>query len=132
MCVCVALAGLAIAPAGAVTREAATNMCNSFADKNSGEDRPAFIAKCMSNLTIDSPTPQFAKETGNFFGASALVWIMLIGFALYFVPTIVAHFNKKTNFAAIFILNIFLGWTLVGWVIALVWAVMREPEQRPA
>ena len=29
---------------------------------------------------------------------------------------------------AIFILNAFFGWTLLGWVIALVWAAMKDPD----
>src|SRR5262249_14514948 len=32
--------------------------------------------------------------------------------------------------AAICVLNIFLGWTLVGWVIALVWACMKDQPQQ--
>ena len=53
-------------------------------------------------------------------------YIFLIIFAIivYFLPTIVGH--KKKNIAAILILNIFLGWTFVGWVVALVWAVSHE------
>ena len=39
---------------------------------------------------------------------------------LYFLPSIVGH--DKRSFLGIFLVNFFLGWTLVGWVIALVWA----------
>lgn len=47
-----------------------------------------------------------------------------IGVPLYFLPTIVARGNK--NFAAICALNVLLGWTFVGWVAALVWALKRD------
>jgi len=54
----------------------------------------------------------------------------LIGLALilglYFLPTVVAHFRKKKNAGAIFILNFFLGWTFIGWVVALIWAAMDD------
>lgn len=53
-----------------------------------------------------------------------IIFLVLIG--LYFVPTIVAGIRKKRNTAAIAVLNLFLGWTMVGWVIALVWAVAYE------
>jgi len=42
---------------------------------------------------------------------------------LYFVPTAVAMKRGHQNTAAIVVINIFLGWTLLGWVAALAWAV---------
>jgi len=51
------------------------------------------------------------------------VLLFLIMFlVVYFIPTIVANNMEKKNIMAIFVLNLFLGWTFVGWVIALVWA----------
>ncbi len=44
----------------------------------------------------------------------------------YFVPTTVAIIKKKTDTTAILMLNLFLGWTLVGWVVALVWATKQD------
>lgn len=46
--------------------------------------------------------------------------------AIYFMPSIVAYLNKAKSFSAIFVLNLFLGWTLIGWIIALVWALKNE------
>jgi hypothetical protein len=52
-------------------------------------------------------------------------WIVFfITIAFYFLPSFAAR--KKKNFTAIFILNLFLGWTFVGWVIALVWAAKGD------
>jgi hypothetical protein len=52
-------------------------------------------------------------------------WIVFfITIAFYFLPSLVAR--KKKDFRSILILNLFLGWTFVGWVIALVWAVKRD------
>ena len=42
---------------------------------------------------------------------------------LYFLPTIIAFVRHKRNFGAILALNLLLGWSLVGWVISLVWAL---------
>ena len=50
---------------------------------------------------------------GPFFG---------FGFLIYFLPTIVALVRHKRNTLSIFLLNLFLGWTLIGWIVALVWA----------
>lgn len=55
---------------------------------------------------------------------SVILAIFLI--ALYFVPTIIAVKRKKKNAASIGLLNFFLGFTFIGWVIALIWAVAED------
>jgi hypothetical protein len=51
--------------------------------------------------------------------------ILVIGF--YFLPSIIGR--HRDNRVAIFVLNFFLGWTLVGWIVALVWAAtVDKPE----
>lgn len=44
----------------------------------------------------------------------------------YMLPTSIALWREHRNTGGVFILNLFLGWTLVGWVIALIWAVHHE------
>ncbi len=51
----------------------------------------------------------------------AILFIVLI----YFLPFIVAIARKHLDSTAIFVLNLFLGWTFIGWVIALIWAVKK-------
>lgn len=41
---------------------------------------------------------------------------------LYALPTAIAVRRKHHNRVAIALLNLFLGWTFIGWVLALVWA----------
>jgi Superinfection immunity protein len=52
-------------------------------------------------------------------GGSGLVLVLLI---LYFVPTAVAVKRAHHQLPAILIINVFLGWTFLGWVIALAMA----------
>ncbi|HTD79551.1 MAG TPA: superinfection immunity protein [Chloroflexota bacterium] len=52
--------------------------------------------------------------------------VLVVVFALYFLPTIVAATGSKRKTGAIFVLNLFLGWTLLGWVLSLVWAIADE------
>jgi hypothetical protein len=52
-----------------------------------------------------------------------LVAVLTLG---YLLPTGIALGRGRTNTGAIFVLNLFLGWTLVGWVVALVWAVSAD------
>lgn len=41
---------------------------------------------------------------------------------LYFFPSVVGGMRRHHNAGAIMILNLFFGWTLIGWVLSLVWA----------
>jgi hypothetical protein len=53
--------------------------------------------------------------------------VVLLVLTLYFIPSIVAISNKR-QVAAIIALNVLLGWTLIGWIVALVWALTNKPE----
>ena len=52
----------------------------------------------------------------------------LIGLVLYFVPTVVAFVRKVPNSVSVFVVNLFLGWSLIGWVVALAMAVRSKPS----
>ena len=51
---------------------------------------------------------------------------LLLLLALYFLPTIIAAVRKKRNLSAILLVNLLLGWSIIGWIVALVWAVSTE------
>jgi hypothetical protein len=52
--------------------------------------------------------------------------IFVIGF--YFMPAIIAAVRHTHNSTGILLLNIFLGWTLIGWVVALLMAICSAPS----
>ena len=63
----------------------------------------------------------------------------LLAIGLYFLPTIVAMRREKVNMLPIALLNLLAGWTGVGWIGALIWAISTqaidvaaagEPEQK--
>jgi hypothetical protein len=53
----------------------------------------------------------------------------LVVLALYFLPTIIAAIRGHPQLVPILIVNFFLGWTFVGWVVALAWAAFRLPRR---
>ena len=57
-----------------------------------------------------------------------LMLLILPSLAVYFVPTIVAIVRHARNVLGIVLLNIFGGWTFVGWIIALVWSIRDERQ----
>lgn len=58
-------------------------------------------------------------------GAVAGIGILLgvlVGIAVYFIPTGIAAFRGHHNTMAIFVLNLLLGWTFIGWAASLIWS----------
>lgn len=53
-----------------------------------------------------------------------MIWAIFA--IMYFVPSAVAMYRHKQNLVAIFALNLLLGWTVIGWVASLVWALTNE------
>lgn len=59
---------------------------------------------------------------------SQQIMLAFICFVFYFAPTFNASSRKHPAKASIFLLNLFLGWTLVGWVAALVWSASPKKQ----
>ena len=57
-----------------------------------------------------------------------LFWLAVF-LAVYLLPAVISWCRHHRNGAAIFMLNIFLGWTFVGWVAALVWSMTADVKR---
>ena len=62
------------------------------------------------------------------FGEFFVIAFILPALALYFLPTIIALVRHVRNALAIVLINIFAGWTFIGWVIALVWSLVDKRQ----
>jgi hypothetical protein len=62
-------------------------------------------------------------------GAGAAGFLLLIVIGMYFIPLIVAVVRKVPNVGSVAVINIFLGWTLVGWVVVLAMAARSAPTR---
>ncbi|MDR5754301.1 MULTISPECIES: superinfection immunity protein [unclassified Caballeronia] len=56
----------------------------------------------------------------------------LAALLLYLAPAIVADIRSRDDAFAITIVNVLLGWTIVGWIAAFVWARHPVSERRLA
>lgn len=45
---------------------------------------------------------------------------------IYFLPSILAITRKQKSIVDIILLNTFLGWTIIGWFAALLWAMLKQ------
>lgn len=53
------------------------------------------------------------------------IGLVTIFVVLYFLPSFIALVREHKNRLAIFLLNLLLGWTVLGWVGSLVWSTMK-------
>lgn len=51
----------------------------------------------------------------------------LFGVGLYFLPSLIAVARQTHNTTGIFLLNLLLGWTGIGWIIAFIMALVSSP-----
>jgi len=69
---------------------------------------------------------------GEIFEVILFILLVAIGaflaFVLYFLPTLVAYKREHHNTKAIGILNLFLGWIVLGWIGALVWSMTSNKK----
>jgi hypothetical protein len=59
-------------------------------------------------------------------GISTVIILLVLG---YFLPTIIALLRKHSDAPAIVAVNIFLGWSVIGWFVAFIWA-LSDPRGR--
>lgn len=70
--------------------------------------------------------PWFGFSGINEEGGNMNSGIVVLIFIVYFVPFLIANHRHHKNQVPIFFLNLIFGWTIIGWVGALVWASMAE------
>jgi hypothetical protein len=63
-----------------------------------------------------------------FLGMIFWLVLMAIGVVMYFLPTIIAVIQHRSNVAAIAVINALLGWSFIGWVVALVMALTKDAQ----
>jgi len=91
------------------------------------------IAATATPSPIETATPSFTpytRSTSSSAGGAAAGSVLVGGFflwvilstAFYFLPTIIAAARHHHNTGPIFVVNFFLGWTLIGWVCSLAWS----------
>jgi Superinfection immunity protein len=59
--------------------------------------------------------------------AFAMEALIILLVAAYFLPLIVALLRSVPNVGSVFVINLLLGWTFVGWVVALAMAARSRP-----
>lgn len=62
---------------------------------------------------------------GDLIGTYFMIYLLL-----YFLPLIVALLCGSNRVDSVFLMNLFLGWTFIGWIWAFIWAISPRKEQQ--
>ena len=57
--------------------------------------------------------------------------LLIVPALMYFLPTVIALARGHHNSFAIFLTNLIFGWTIIGWLITLIWsttAIVRRVQ----
>lgn len=58
-----------------------------------------------------------------------LVAALAAALALYFLPALIADRRRRVDLLILALFNALLGWTGVGWLLALLWSLQRNPPK---
>lgn len=50
---------------------------------------------------------------------------LALALAVYMLPAIIAIARRHQDAPVIFLVNLFLGWTVLGWAVAFAWAAIK-------
>jgi type II secretory pathway component PulF len=76
-------------------------------------------------------TPALAQDNAGVGAVMMIgVLIMLAGALLYFIPTAAAQYRKSSNTTTVFLVNLIFGWTVIGWIAALILAFSGDSGEQ--
>lgn len=59
----------------------------------------------------------------------AVVIFVLLSLIFYMIPSIISGKRNTRHFGMICFINVVFGWTVLGWIAALIWAIVEGPEE---
>jgi hypothetical protein len=107
-------------------------------DRDEPVEQPNKEKKVLAK-PVDSRTPEQKNQDAKAAAAAGatilgmgvlmFVAVAVAGFLFYFLPSFIAMMRGHANLGPIIIVNFFLGWILVGWVVALAWAFSAQEQK---
>lgn len=89
-----------------------------------------FVAAGVSLAALLILLDGLARQDANLLSPLNLL-LFLLAIMVYLLPTILAFFRDCESATWIAALNVFLGWTVFGWFIAIGWAAEGKVKPMP-
>jgi hypothetical protein len=64
-------------------------------------------------------------------GSTTTILMLLAIVVIYMMPTVIAFGREHPRRQDIAVVNILLGWTLIGWIAVFLWALLTQVESEP-
>jgi len=88
-----------------------------------------------SPFTSTTMMPKVREVLGNVLAVTddpnvnlILLAALVVAVVIYFLPTMIAYARRHERRGSILLVDLFFGWTFVGWWFALIWAIVGKPE----
>lgn len=66
-------------------------------------------------------------SSGIDYGSMAIFALICVSsFCVYFLPSLIAFMRHHSDRVLIVVVNVFFGWSVLGWIIALGWSLLRR------
>ena len=85
------------------------------------------------DLPKDKANAEAKERVETVTAAASMICIIVpigLGLVVYFTPIAIALLRGHPNMPPIMIVNIFLGWTIIGWILALTWSFTAQERHR--
>ncbi len=83
-------------------------------------------------MTVLAFTMGQIKSSGIPFVETAAISLLLLIPVFYFLPAVIACKRNARYGGSIFLVNFVFGWTVLGWIAALIWAIVESSEEQLA
>ena len=60
---------------------------------------------------------------------SGFLTLFFFGACFYLLPAVISIVRRTGHGVAIRVINIFFGWTVLGWIAALIWSIVEAPQK---
>jgi uncharacterized membrane protein len=64
----------------------------------------------------------------DMFGSTSTILMLMAVVLLYMLPTLIAFGREHPRRQDVAVVNILLGWTLIGWIAVFLWASLARTE----
>ena len=78
---------------------------------------------------VEDNGSEWTDEDAEAFGVGMLILFFIV-LGIYFIPFSIAMMRGSDLTAAVFVVNLFLGWSGIGWIAALVMAVLPKGQKQ--